>query len=78
MSTDAGWVAFWPLTQDSQGKNLVPGGADLQLHGVDFSGDSGIKIARMIMMVITMIISIMMMIMMMMMMMMMMKGNGGQ
>ena len=70
--TAEGLVAFWPLTQDSQGENLVPGGTDLQLHGVDFSGDAGIKIARVIMMMITTITSIMMIMMMMMMMMMMM------
>ena len=34
-------IAFWPLTEETQGKNLVAGGTDMQLTGVLFSGDTG-------------------------------------
>ena len=66
-----GLVAFWPLTQESQGENLAPGGTDLQLHGVEFPEDPGNVMATMMMMMMMMMMMIMMMMVMMMMMMMM-------
>ena len=36
-----GQIAFWPLTEEYQGRNLIPGGTDVQLEGVLFTGDTG-------------------------------------
>ena len=36
-----GQIAFWPPTEEHQGKNLIPGGTDVQLEGVVFTGNTG-------------------------------------
>ena len=36
-----GQIAFWTLTEEYQGRNLIPGGTDVQLEGVVFTGDTG-------------------------------------
>ena len=60
--TAEGLVAFWPLTQDSQGKNRVLGGTELQLHGVEFPGDPGNVMTPMTMMIMVMMMMMMVMI----------------